>query len=192
MTLQRAKEFFDSKISENKNVYFEKKIENAKKCEYELGLLEKRNNQFDSLFVRDDLGRQVKVELDDSEYKIIKIFQYKVEETIFDSTEKSKITMDQFYKKYIHKKGIVLISRLNNKVVVQDDNLVFLFSTKNEEESRRFLESLNRFLIDNSKSNCIVVVETSKAQKKYLYEILGNLGIDKQLLYRTSTTYKPR
>jgi hypothetical protein len=76
--------------------------------------------------------------------------------------------------------------------VVQEDNKVNLFSLKNENESRRFLNSLNDFFIDNSITNSIVVVETSKPQKKYLYTILEDLGIEKKLLYRTSTTFKPR
>lgn len=192
VTLNKAKEFFDKKISENEKVYFEKKVENAKDCDFELCLLERNNNQFDSLFVKDNLGRQVKVELDDSEYKIIKVSKFKVEETIYDVSNGKKITLYDFYKNYIIKKGIVLISRLNNKVVVQEDDLVYLFSLKNEDESRRFLNSLNKFLIDNSVSNCIIVIETSKPQKKYLYSILEDLGVEKKLLYRTATTYKPR
>jgi hypothetical protein len=192
VTLERAKEFFDKKVDENKSVYFGKRVENAKHCIYDLCLLEKKNNIHDSLFVKDKLGRQVKVELDDPEFKIIHVSNYEVEELIFDVKTKDKITMNQFYKKYIHKKGIILISRLNNKIVVQEDNNVNLFSLKTDYESKRFLSSLNDFFIDNSITNCIIVSETSKPQKKYLYDILEKVGIDKKSLYRTSTTYKPR
>jgi hypothetical protein len=192
VTLDRANEFYDNLIEENKQVYFGRQIENARECDFELCLLQKHDNNFDSLFVRDKLGRQMKVELDDPEYKIIKVLEYKVEETLFDVTNRNKITLNQFYKKYVFRKGIVLVSRLNNKIVVQEDDKVNLFSLKNENESRRFLNSLNDFFIDNSITNCIVVVETSKPQKKYLYTILEDMGIDKKLLYRTSTTFKPR
>jgi len=192
ITLDKAKDFFDKKINENKEVYFEKRVENARDCSFDLCLLEKKNEEFNNLFVRDGLGRQVKVELDDPEFKIMKVLEYKVEETIFDVSTRKKITLIEFYKKYIYKKGVILVSRLNNKVVVQEDSLVYLFSLKNEDESRRFLTSLNNFFLDNSIINCIIVIETSKPQKKYLYSILENLGIDKKLLYRTATTYKPR
>lgn len=192
ITLERADQYYTKLIDENKQVYFGRQIENARVCEFELCLLQKKDEVFDSLFVKDKLGRQIKVELDDPEYKIIKVTEYKVEETIFDVSTKDKITLNQFYKKYIYRKGVVLVSRLNNKVVVQEDDKVNLFSLKNEDESRRFLTSLNDFLMDNSVMNCIVVVETSKSQKKYLYNILGDMGIDKQLLYRKSTTFKPR
>lgn len=192
VTLERAKDFFDNKILENKEVYFHKQVENAKNCSFELCILEKKNSQFDSLFVKDDLGRQMKVELDDPDYKIMKISEYKIEETIYDVTTKEKITLNEFYKKHIFRKGIILISRLNNKVVLQEDDKVRLFSLKNETESKRFLDVLNQFLFDKSINNCIVVSETSKPQKKYLYSILEDLGIEKKLLYRRSTTFKPR
>lgn len=192
ITLEKATEFFNRKLLENKVVYFGKEVENARKCSFELCLLEKKNNEFDSLYVRDKLGRQIKVELDDPDFKIMKVSEYKVEETIFDITSRKKITLNEFHKTYIHKKGIVLVSRLNNKVVVQEDNNINLFSLKNENESRRFLICLNDFFLDNSITNSIVVVETSKSQKKYLYTILEDLGIEKKLLYRTSTTFKPR
>ena len=192
VTLEKATEFFDKKILENKQVYFGKRVENARDCSFELCLLQKKDDNFDSLFVKDSLGRQMKVELDDPEYKIIKVSEYNVEETIFDVATREKITLNEFYKKYVYRKSIVLISRLHNKVVVQEDDKVNLFSLKNEDESRRFLTSLNDFFIDNSISNSIVIIETSKPQKKYLYTILGDMGVDKKLLYRTSTTYKPR
>ena len=192
ITLERANEFYDKLIEENKSVYFGREIENARECDFELCLLEKKNNEFDSLFVKDRLGRQMKVELDDPEFKIVKVTNYQVEETIFDITTREKITLNEFYKKYVYRKGIILISRLNNKIVVQEDDKVNLFSLKNENESRRFLNSLNDFFVNNSISNCIVVVETSKPQKKYLYTILEDMGIEKKLLYRTSTTFKPR
>lgn len=192
VTLENATNFFDKKILENKKVYFSKRVENAKDCSFELCLLQKKDDKFDSLFVKDSLGRQMKVELDDPEFKIIKVSEYNVEETIFDVSTREKISLNQFYKKYINKKGIVLISRLNNKIVVQEDDKVNLFSLKNEDESRRFLLSLNDYFIDNGITNSIVVIETSKPQKKYLYSILEDTGIEKKLLYRTSTTYKPR
>lgn len=192
VTLERADEFFESKLDENKNVYFGKRVENAKNCNFEICLLQKKDDNFNSLFVKDSLGRQMKVELDDPEFKIIKVSEFNVEETIFDIKTKNKITLNEFYKKYIYKKGIILISRLNNKVVVQEDDKVNLFSLKNEEESRRFLNSLSDFFIDKSVTNSIIVIETSKQQKKYLYSILEDMGLDKKLLYRTSTTYKPR
>ena len=128
----------------------------------------------------------------DDDYKIIELTPYNVPESIYDVTNKTKIFFEEFIKKYLSKKSLKLISRLNNKVVVQDDDRLNLFSFKNESESNRFLNSLNFYMIDNGRMDCLIVSETSKAQKKYLYEILSEMCIDKKLLYRTSTTFKER
>jgi hypothetical protein len=179
-------------MDENKSVIFETRVENARPCDYELCLLMKQDNNFEKLFVKDDFGRQILVDLDDPEYKIIRVSKYKVPEKIFDVNQNKKITTEEFIKKYLPKNTIKLISRLNNKVAVQNDDDVKLFSLKDEDESRRFLENLNDHLIDNGRGDAIIVVETSKAQKKYLYDILSEMGFSKQSLYRRSTTYKPR
>ena len=191
-TFDRAEKYYTNLLDDNKSVIFETLVENAKPSNYELCLLQKNNNNFDKLFVRDDLGRQVLIDLDDPEYKIIKVSKYKVSEKIFDVDQNQKITTEEFIKKYLPKNSIKLISRLNNKVVVQNDNDVKLFSLKDEDESRRFLEVLSDYLLSIGRGNSIIVIETSKSQKKYLYQILGDMGISKQSLYRKSTTFKPR
>jgi hypothetical protein len=191
-TKERANLFFDKLIEDNRSVIFDTKVENAKSCDYELSILEKKNDNFDKMFVRDSLGRQVLVDLDDPDYKIVKVVKYKIPEKIYDVDKKTKITMDVFIKNYLPKNSIKLISRLNNKVVLQNDDDVKLFSLKDENESKRFLDCLNEFLISQSRIDCIIVSESSKAQKKYLYDILSEKGISKQSLYRRSTTFKTR
>jgi hypothetical protein len=191
-TKERANLFFDKLIEDNRSVIFDTKVENAKPCDYELSIIEKKNDNFDKMFVRDSLGRQVLVDLDDPDYKIVKVVKYKIPEKIYDVDKKTKITMDVFIKNYLPKNSIKLISRLNNKVVLQNDDDVKLFSLKDENESKRFLDCLNEFLISQSRIDCIIVSESSKAQKKYLYDILSEKGISKQSLYRRSTTFKTR
>ena len=191
-TKERANLFFDKLIEENKSVIFETKVENARPCDYEISILEKKNDNFDRMFVKDDLGRQVLVNLDDPDYKIIKVVKYKIPEKIYDVDKKVKITMETFIKNYLPKNSIKLISRLNNKIVLQNDEVVRLFSLKDENESKRFLDSLNEFLISQERMDCIIVSEASKSQKKYLYDILSEKGISKQSLYRRSTTFKTR
>jgi len=191
-TKERANLFFDKLIEDNRSVIFDTKVENAKPCDYELSILEKKNDNFDKMFVRDSLGRQVLVDLDDPDYKIVKVVKYKIPEKIYDVDKKTKITMDVFIKNYLPKNSIKLISRLNNKVVLQNDDDVKLFSLKDENESKRFLDCLNEFLISQSRIDCIIVSESSKTQKKYLYDILSEKGISKQSLYRRSTTFKTR
>jgi hypothetical protein len=138
------------------------------------------------------MGRQIKVDLDDDEYNIIYINEYKIQERIYDVTNKKKINFNEFVTKYLSNKNIKMISKLNNKVVIQDDNKINLFSFKNVFESKRFLEVLNNYLMSNNRVDVIVIFDSSKPQKKYLYNILSEMGIDKKLLYRTTTTFKPR
>jgi hypothetical protein len=191
-TLDRAKDFYNNKLDQSSKVIFEKKVENASPCDYELGLLSKKNNEFNSLFVKDNLGRQVKVDLDDDDYKIIQISKYNVEEKIFDLTSNTKITTTEFLKKFLRVGPLKMVSKLNNKVVLQNDDTINLFSLKDSDECTRFLDSISFYLIDNGRSDVIVVSESSSAQKKYLYDILHNMGFDKKILYRTTTTFKPR
>jgi hypothetical protein len=191
-TFGRAEIFYNKLIEDNKSVIFETKVENARPSDYELCLLKKNDESFEKLYIKDDFGRNILVNLDDPDYKIIRVVKYKIPEKIFDVSDNKKITTEDFIKKYLPKISIKLISRLNNKVVVQNDNDVKLFSLKDEDESRRFLESLNDYLIEVGRIDSIIVIETSKPQKKYLYGILSEMGISKQSLYRRSTTYKPR
>jgi hypothetical protein len=191
-TFERCNEFYNNLLKNNESVIFDKKIENAKDCVFELGLLEKTDSNFDSLFVKDNMGRQVKVEIDDPEYKIIKISNYKLEEMLFDVSLNKKISVDFFIKKYLLKNSIKLISCLNNKIVLQNDSDINLFSLKNEFESERFLMSLSNYMISQNRSDTILVSESSKEQKKYLYDLLNGMGIDKKILYRKSTTFKER
>jgi hypothetical protein len=191
-TLDRAKEFFSSKVSESENVIFKKQVENALPCSFEIALLSKKDDNFQSLFVKDSLGRQVRVDLDDDDFKIIEVREYRVEEKIFDVYQNKKITTQEFLKSYINTPSIKLLSKLNNKVVLQNDDNIDLFTLKDPEECTRFLKSLSNYFISTQRMDVIVVYESSKAQKKYLYDILEKTGIDKKVLYRTTTTFKER
>ena len=191
-TLDRAKEFFSNKVLESDNVIFEKQVENALPCSFEIALLSKKDDNFQSLFVKDSLGRQVKVDLDDEDFKIIEVREYRIEEKIFDVYQNKKITTQEFLKSYIDTPSIKLLSKLNNKVVLQNDDKIDLFTLKDPEECTRFLKSLSDYFISTQRMDVIVVYESSKAQKKYLYDILEGTGIDKKVLYRTTTTFKER
>lgn len=188
-TKERAIEFY-KKMIEGNDVIFNCQTENGKSCFFELGLLEKNSTNFDSYFIKDDMGRQVKVELDDDGYRMIEVKNYKVEELIYDVKEKTKISVTKFIKSYLPKSSIKLISKLNNKVVVQNNDEINLFSLKSEDDADRFLDSLGEYFINNDRMDCILVKDTTKQQKKYLYSILQDKGIDKSVLYRRFTTFR--
>ncbi len=192
VTYDRAKLFYDEKIKNSNQIEFEVNVENATPCSYELALIKKENNKLESFYVKDNLGRQIKIDLDDKNYQIINLVKFNIEEKLYDITYKKKILFKTFVKTHLKKGSVKLISKLNNKVVLQDNDEVKLFSLKNVDESHRFLDCLTKHLINENRIDVIVISDTSSAQKKYLYDILSNMGIDKKLLYRTTTTFKPR
>jgi hypothetical protein len=187
-TLDRAKKFYESKINDDE-IYFDKKVENGKNCNFELALVETDPDDFENYFIKDDLGRQVKVETDDSRYKIMKISNYKIEDFIYDIQKNKRLNFITFIRNYIPREGIKLVSKLNNKVVIQNDENFFLFSLKSEDESKRFLTALEDYMLSNNRMDCIIVSDDSNRQKKYLYELLSSKGISKSMLYKKSTTF---
>jgi hypothetical protein len=187
-TKSNALSFFEKKIKEEK-IYFEKIITGSKSSEYELGLLEKNSTDFENYYFKDNLGRQIKLDLDTSEYKLIKISEIKIEETIMDCQKKKKITLSVFCNQYLKSKSLKVIFILNNKIFVQLDDDFSMFSLKNEDEALRFLDCISDYLMDNKRSDCLIVNDTSKIQKKYLYDLLNQNGFPKSTLYRRFTTF---
>jgi hypothetical protein len=187
-TLDRAKGFFNRKIKET-NYTFDKKIENGKDCSFELGLLEKNSLNFESYYKKDELGRQVKINLDDSDYKILFIEDYKIEEHLYDISKNKKINFDVFIKEYLPKNSLKLISKLNNKIIIQEDEKINLFSTKSESDCTRFIKILEDHMREKKRTDCLIVVDSSSSQKKYLYNLLESEGVSKKMLYKKSTTH---
>ncbi len=186
-TYERAKNFFDKKI--NEDVIFHKRVENGLDCKFEIGLLEKDSSNFDLYFIKDEMGRQVKVDLDDPNYKILMVNDYKVEELIYDIEKNKKITFNELIKTYLPRTGIKLVSKLNHKIIIQNDENFNLFSLKSDDDCERFLNILENYMFTRKRVDCLIVFDTSKAQKKYLYDILEKKGISKSILYRRSTTF---
>ena len=188
-TLERANKYFNDTHKTSNNVLFSKSFENGKPCKYEIGFLESGSTDFNLYFVKDELGRQIKVDIDDPDYRLTKIVDYNIEELLYDVNKKNKISFGGFIKKYLTRSGIKLISKLNNKVAIQNDDEVNLVSLKSIDECSRFINVLEDYLIKNGRLDCILVKDTSKQQKKYLYTILESKGIDKSFLYRRFTTF---
>jgi hypothetical protein len=188
-TSERANNFFSKLQEESNGVVFNKEIENGVPCDFEIGLVDNTPTQFENYFVRDELGRQVRVKTDDSTVKIIKISKYRVEELIYDLSKNKRLSFKDFYKSYISGNEIKIISKLNNKFFIQDDDNIHLFSLKTESDCLRFFNTLETYLVEKKKANCILVTDSSSRQKKYLYSLLESKGISKKSLYKQSTTF---
>jgi hypothetical protein len=189
VTLSRAKKYFKQLSSDSYDVIFEVLVENGKECNFELGLIEMATNQSSPVYITDDYGRSIKVKLEEEGMSMLEIIPYKEEELIYDVKRKTKITSQEFIKRYLRGDGLKMVSVLNNKVVLQKDEDIDLFSLKNEEECRRFVESLSNYFFKIKRGDCLFIQDCSSPQRKYLYTLLESNGFDKKVLYRKFTTY---
>jgi len=192
VTLSRAKSFFNQLIVESDDVIFETIIENAKDSKFELGLIELSTNQSSPVYVTDEFGRSIKVKLEDEGMSILQIKPYRDEELLYDVQKKKKITSKDLIKSYLKGDGLKMISVLNNKIILQKDEDIKLFSLKNEQESSRFIDCLSSHFFKIKRGDCLFIKDFSSPQRKYLYNLLESNGFDKKVLYRKFTTYPSR
>ena len=183
---QKALEFYEKKLKESSEVVFNVEFETGKPCNYKL-ILTSKKSESDNLYYIDNLGRNISInpKISDNLY-IKKIDMYNKEEKIYDVNENKKISFSKFKSKYLGQDKTYMISKLNNKVVVQNDDEYSLFSLKNEQDCERFLKILES---KSEKRNFIIVRDFSSPQRKYLYDILIDKGYDIDFLYRTTTTH---
>jgi hypothetical protein len=189
ITLDRAKAFYNKLIKESDSVIFNKKTENGNSCEFELGLLKKGKTDNTPIFIKDDLGRNIKVELDNDNYTVLKIQKYNIEELFVDYKTKNKINTKQLIELYLKGPGLKMVSKLNNKIVIQNDEKINLFTFKTESDSLRFTNRLTEELTKLNKKDCIIVNDYSIIHRKYLYTLLENYGFSKEYLQTYSTAY---
>ena len=191
ITFARAKQFYDKLVRESNEVLFEIKVEAGNECNYEIGIVEMSSKQLVPVYMTDEFGRNVKVKLDEDGMTLFKIQPYKKEETVFDIKTGKKITMSDLIKKYLKGDGLKMISVLNNKIVLQEDEKIHLFTLKSESESSRFVDCMSLHFFKIKRGDCLFVKDYSTAQRKYLYSLLESNGIDKKILYRKFTTLPP-
>lgn len=189
ITYKKAKTFYDRLITESNNVIFKKQIVNNHESTFELGLIELSTKQLLPIYVTDELGRNVKVKLENEDMTLVEISKYNLEETIFDLTKNKKITTQELISKYLKKDGIKLVSSLHNKIIVQNNEIINLFILKNDLESERFLDSISSYFFRIKRSDCIFVKDTSQAQRKELFNLLESYGYSKRKLYRKFTNF---
>ena len=189
MTSKKASDFYKNLLDENEDIIFDTKTQNGNSVKYELALLEKKGNQLFPIYTKDEYGRNVKLEFDNDEYNIIKISEYREPELIHDYQTKNKINVNTFLSKYLSKQGVKMVSKLNNKIIVQNEEDINLFVLKSDNDALRFIESLTERFVKLKRGDCMFVNDSSGPQKKYLYNLLEEKGFNKDFLYRKETTY---
>lgn len=188
ITPSKAQDFFKKKMSESDEVIFDVRFESGKEVFYEMGIIHMSSKQETPVYMTDDLGRNVKVKLDEPGMTLIMISPFKKEEKVFDLQSNKKIDLPKLIKTYLKGNGVKMISMLNNKIIVQEEENISLFTLKNESEASRFVDCLSNHFWKIKRGDCLFVKDFSKPQKKYLYQLLENKGYDKSFLYRKFTS----
>lgn len=188
ITFSRAKQFYETLVKESNDILFEVRVENGKECNYELGIVELSSKQLVPVYMTDEFGRNIKVKLDEDGMTLFRIQSYRKEETIYDIAQSKKITMSELIKRYLKGEGLKMISVLNNKIIVQEEEKIHLFTLKSEIESSRFVDCLSNHFFKIKRGDCLLIKDSSTAQRKYLYSLLESKGIDKKILYRKFTS----
>lgn len=192
-TEKNALNKYNELLKENKDVDFEVFYENGERVKYEIAILSRKDEYQLPLYKTDSIGRNESVFLsDDSDYVIKKINDFKKQELIYDWQTKNRITFTDILNKYCDKKTIKLISSLHNKIVIQVEDLFYLFSLKNSEESERFMQYMENYFISNKRLDSIFVRDMNTTQRKWMYDILEKNGFDKNKLYKQYTTFSKR
>ena len=187
ITEKKAIEYYENQLKKSNECRYNRKYENGKECVYKIGIISSLIKPDGEIYYTDDIGRTIIVnpKISDGIY-LLKMSNFNKPETFYDCQTKNKISFEDFKKKYISNKNFYMMSKLNNKLIIQNDEVVNLFSFKNEYECERFCSFIQ---LELDFKNFMIVLDTSSAQKKYLYELLIEKGFDKQYLYRKTTTH---
>jgi hypothetical protein len=188
VTLKKTKPFYNNLIENSNQVIFPVEIEGGKECKYELGIVEMSDKQLVPIYMTDEFGRSVKVKLDESDMTLFEISPFKKEELIHDNQSNKKITSQELIRKYIKGSSLKMVYCLNNRIVIQEDEVINLFTTKTESESVRLIDCLSNFFFKNKRTDCLFIKDTSTPQKKYLFNLLESKGISRKILYRKFTS----
>ena len=144
------------------------------------------------LFIQDDIGRNIKVQVDDDKFKILKVVPFNLVEKIQDWSTNKRITYDEFFKKYFSNRDLKNIFTIHNKLFIQKDEDISVFSLKNSSESKRLMKVIQDHLVTEKRADGIFVTDRDTVQRKYLYNLLEEKGFNKKRLYRQSTTFSKR
>ena len=179
---------FYNKFISNQNIYFPVEFENGKESKFEIAILE-LNGKLSSTIHRDEFGRNIDHKVEGTDYMIVKIQNFKYEEMVYDIADKKKLTFLEVVNQFSKNKDLKSVFKINNKVVFQSDDIIKVYSCKTDFESKRFLDELQRYCLENKKTDYLISYSEDIAHKKELYRMLTNRGFDIKMLYRRSTTH---
>jgi hypothetical protein len=174
------------KLGKSSQPLFIRKYVKRKICQFELGLFSLERPQ-KNIYIKDGLGRNIKRELQLGEYFLINVLPFWVEEHIYDHQTKKRVSFEEFYNVYLDNTNFRQLFTLNNKIIIQQDETIFIFSLKNIDDANRLVLSIKKYLISQNKMNCLIVQDYDTIQRKQLYKMLEKKGFKKTFLYKHYT-----
>lgn len=194
---ERSKVFFSSnskksilnkynKLIGEKKPKFVTEYISRKKVMFELSIITTETAK-ESIFVKDELGRNKKITLGESSYNIIKLLPYWKEEMIYNHTTKSKISFGDLVDSYLSSKDFKQVFTLNNKFIIQKDEVFNVFSLKTITDSTRLLRIIELEFLDSGRYDCLFVSDTNTVQRKQLYDLLVGEGYSREFLRKQFT-----
>tara|TARA_R110000824_G_scaffold18850_2_gene73935 strand:+ start:1249 stop:1884 length:636 start_codon:yes stop_codon:yes gene_type:complete len=194
---ERVKSFFSSNnkksilekynklIGEKKPKFIIEYI-SRKKVMFELAIITTETSK-ESIFVKDELGRTKKIYMGNSEYNIIKLLPYWREEYVYDHHTKTKISFENLINTYMLDKEFKQVFTLNNKLIIQKENVFNVFSLKTISDSLRLLRIIELEFLNIGRYDCLFVEDTNTVQRKQLYDLLVNNGYGRAFLRKQYT-----
>jgi hypothetical protein len=159
------------------------------KLEFELVLIYPKNrwSTEEKVFRQDKLGRNQEVDpcKGFENHRIKDLIPWWEEEKIYDGQQNKHIYYDEMFDIIwdIKEPGTVFI--LNNKIFVQVDNTFWVYQNKNINDGLRLFLLLRTEMLSRGKANFIFTRPVTKANKKYLYDVLEiNGGFKRSELLR--------
>lgn len=174
------------KFVNTKPPLFTRKYVKRKFCKFEIAIFSKEDvNQ--KIYRKDELGRNIEVSIPIKNYFLMELSPYWVEELIYDHDKKSRVSLDYIMKTYLPKKDFKQVFTLNNKLIIQNDDVFKIFSLKNVDDCSRLLTIIKDIFINNGRTDCLFVPDSSTVQRKQLYKLLEDYGFNRKFLYKQYT-----
>jgi len=175
-----------TKFIEEKKPKFVMEYISRKKIMFELAVVTKESTE-NSLYVKDSVGRTREITLSESEYRFIKMLPYWKEEKIYDHNLKSKITFLSLMENYLQDEDFKQVFTLNNKVIIQKDDMFNVFSLKTVSDALRLLTVIELEFLNKGRYDCLFVTDNSTVQRKQLYNLLETAGYGRDFLRKQYT-----
>tara|TARA_R110000765_G_scaffold409109_1_gene507195 strand:- start:394 stop:1020 length:627 start_codon:yes stop_codon:yes gene_type:complete len=174
------------KFINSKKPLFNREYVKRKFCQFELGIFSKESNNIE-IYKKDDLGRNILVDYGISNYHLVELSNYWVEELIYDHKIGVRISLDDLITSYLPKKNFKQIFSLNNKLVIQEESNFNIFSLKNVQDCKRLLYTIKDTFVNGGRVDSLFVPDSSTTQRKKLYDLLETYGFNRKFLYKQYT-----